>query len=267
MFLISSGPRGSVVCRRCGEPFPPERAAIYRPDAPRLPGPRGGSIWSYIAGLCSQRMDVGIAHGNRARLMEWAAFGTPALVLVVVGHGAEDPVASDPVVRALRELLTRASVQGDEAPVVRAVALTDELFAAVALALDEQADPPVASGGLHRLARRVALLERLIAEGRDEITVAALRKVTERYADAREEDQRRIVACLFACATRPALWTAAVEELCALHAKPPRGGFVRAAAAMRAATGRLPAMFESVCSLWSRSTPQSPETRGRCSTC
>jgi hypothetical protein len=205
-----------------------------------------------VAGLYWQRTTVGVAAANRVKLVEWAALSVAAPVIVLVGPGAEDPARRDKLVVTLREMLTRAGFNGDEAPVVCAERPTPAMLESLAIALDERADQRASEASGERVARIIEHLERVVEEGRDDAAAPALAKAARVYARARVAERERITRCALTCATRPGSWGPAMDVLNGLGVALPRRELERVIEAMLDAKAKLPTGFARALDLWAR---------------
>jgi hypothetical protein len=208
----------------------------------------------FVAAIYWQKTDVGVAHTNRGKLIEWAAMGVSPPIIAVLGPGADRAALCDPLVLSLRAMLAKAGFSADESPVVCAASADQGFYESLAAALDERAE--LASGELsvERVARAIENLERLRAEERDEAILPAFTRTARMFNRARVAEKQRIVECALWCASRHGLWADATDVLeLAARTSSTRVSREALLAAVRAtldAKARLPPQFERLCALW-----------------
>jgi hypothetical protein len=121
----------------------------------------------WIAAVYFQSATDGIATVRGAQLVEWAALGLPAPIIVVTGPS--DASKRDALVLSLRKMLAKAGFEADECPALTAISADDAL-------LEARASVATEGPNADRDERLIARFESVLDAGPAEAVLPAAKK-------------------------------------------------------------------------------------------
>ncbi len=204
----------------------------------------------WVASMFWQSANEGIATSRRAQLVEWAALGLPAPLLVVTGGDSHHK--RDELVLSLRKMAARAGYDPDECPALTATSPDPAFIEALGIALEERAELAMDSGApLDRDARIIEQLEAVLEKGNVEAIVPAVKKAARTVGRARVADKQRVIDAMVRAAAVQGASSAVVKEALAFTASQLDPAWLVALARVLL-TAEIPfsTVFDDLCARW-----------------